>query len=174
MHCWTFKTAKLTSQFHISILKAFTSKWRYLFFPRATLVVLIHWFLFLLRSAAPAQTTSPEHLTGSEGPTGANSIQKGTQSFSCIRFISAMNISFGSRVSGAVVCPDERGERRWGECVWMGWGWGGVSAAVSWETTSPPFQGASHREYALSHLVPQRDPGAYSCRPAPQSFLEVV
>nr|XP_046237529.1 arf-GAP with Rho-GAP domain, ANK repeat and PH domain-containing protein 2 isoform X2 [Scatophagus argus] len=28
------------------------------------------------RSAPPAQTTSPEHLTGSEGPTGANSIQK--------------------------------------------------------------------------------------------------
>ncbi|XP_076581754.1 arf-GAP with Rho-GAP domain, ANK repeat and PH domain-containing protein 2 isoform X2 [Chaetodon auriga] len=28
------------------------------------------------RSAPPAQTTSPEHLTGSEGPTGGNSIQK--------------------------------------------------------------------------------------------------
>lgn len=28
------------------------------------------------RSAPPAQTTSPEHLTGSEGPIGANSIQK--------------------------------------------------------------------------------------------------
>ncbi|XP_035531725.1 arf-GAP with Rho-GAP domain, ANK repeat and PH domain-containing protein 2 [Morone saxatilis] len=28
------------------------------------------------RSTPPAQTTSPEHLTGSEGPTGANSIQK--------------------------------------------------------------------------------------------------
>ncbi|KAM9335311.1 arf-GAP with Rho-GAP domain, ANK repeat and PH domain-containing protein 2 [Symphorus nematophorus] len=28
------------------------------------------------RSAPPAQTSSPEHLTGSEGPTGANSIQK--------------------------------------------------------------------------------------------------
>ncbi|KAL3046378.1 hypothetical protein OYC64_004396 [Pagothenia borchgrevinki] len=28
------------------------------------------------RSAAPAQTTSLEHLTGSEGPTGANGIQK--------------------------------------------------------------------------------------------------
>ncbi|XP_029943844.1 arf-GAP with Rho-GAP domain, ANK repeat and PH domain-containing protein 2 isoform X2 [Salarias fasciatus] len=28
------------------------------------------------RSAPPAQTTSPEHLTGSEGPTGANGIQK--------------------------------------------------------------------------------------------------
>ncbi|KAG7241617.1 hypothetical protein INR49_025537 [Caranx melampygus] len=29
------------------------------------------------RSTPPAQTTSPEHLTGSEGPTGANGIQKG-------------------------------------------------------------------------------------------------
>ncbi|XP_041820950.1 arf-GAP with Rho-GAP domain, ANK repeat and PH domain-containing protein 2 [Chelmon rostratus] len=28
------------------------------------------------RSAPPAQTTSPEHLTGSEGPTGGSSIQK--------------------------------------------------------------------------------------------------
>ncbi|XP_071315206.1 arf-GAP with Rho-GAP domain, ANK repeat and PH domain-containing protein 2 isoform X2 [Trachinotus anak] len=28
------------------------------------------------RSTPPAQTTSPEHLTGSEGPTGANGIQK--------------------------------------------------------------------------------------------------
>ncbi|XP_042256741.1 arf-GAP with Rho-GAP domain, ANK repeat and PH domain-containing protein 2 [Thunnus maccoyii] len=28
------------------------------------------------RSATPAQTTSPEHLTGFEGPTGANGIQK--------------------------------------------------------------------------------------------------
>lgn len=28
------------------------------------------------RSAPPAQTTSPEHLTGAEGPTGANGIQK--------------------------------------------------------------------------------------------------
>ncbi|KAM6908958.1 arf-GAP with Rho-GAP domain, ANK repeat and PH domain-containing protein 2 [Xenentodon cancila] len=28
------------------------------------------------RSAAPAQTTIPEHLTGSQGPTGANGIQK--------------------------------------------------------------------------------------------------
>ncbi|XP_062300381.1 LOW QUALITY PROTEIN: arf-GAP with Rho-GAP domain, ANK repeat and PH domain-containing protein 2 [Scomber scombrus] len=31
---------------------------------------------FLDRSAPPAQTTSPEHLTGFEGPTGANGIQK--------------------------------------------------------------------------------------------------
>ncbi|XP_073331305.1 arf-GAP with Rho-GAP domain, ANK repeat and PH domain-containing protein 2 [Pagrus major] len=30
------------------------------------------------RSTPPAQTTSPEHLTGSEGPIGANSIQKAT------------------------------------------------------------------------------------------------
>ncbi|XP_023276619.1 arf-GAP with Rho-GAP domain, ANK repeat and PH domain-containing protein 2 isoform X2 [Seriola lalandi dorsalis] len=30
------------------------------------------------RSTPPAQTTSPEHLTGSEGPTGANGVQKAT------------------------------------------------------------------------------------------------
>ncbi|XP_029382071.1 arf-GAP with Rho-GAP domain, ANK repeat and PH domain-containing protein 2 [Echeneis naucrates] len=30
------------------------------------------------RNTPPAQTTSPEHLTGSEGPTGANGIQKGS------------------------------------------------------------------------------------------------
>ncbi|XP_026183061.1 arf-GAP with Rho-GAP domain, ANK repeat and PH domain-containing protein 2 [Mastacembelus armatus] len=30
------------------------------------------------RNTPPAQTTSPQHLTGSEGPTGANGIQKGS------------------------------------------------------------------------------------------------
>lgn len=60
-----------------------------------------------------------------------------TPSFSCIRFICAMNISFGSRVSGAVVCPDERRESRGGERV------GGVGAfggCVVGNGVTPPFQ----------------------------------
>lgn len=36
------------------------------------------------------------------------------------------------------------------------------------------FKRSSHREYAVSHLVPQRDPSVYSCRLALQSFFKVV
>lgn len=173
-----FWTTKLTFKALYLYCKGLASKRCSLCSPRAALVVLIHWFLFLLRSTPPAQTASPEHLTGSEGPIGAKSIQKGTQSFSCIRFISAMNISFGSRVSGAVVCPDERRERRGDEgSAWVGWvgrGGGGVRRLCRGKLRRPRFKRTSRREYAPSHLVPQRDPGVYSRRLALQSFLEVV
>lgn len=88
------------------------------------------------------QTSSPEHLTGSEGPTGANSIQKGTHSFSCIRFISAMNILFGSRVGGAVVCPDERRQEEMR--VVRGWGRGVFREAVSWGNSDVALVSSAH------------------------------
>lgn len=52
-----------------------------------------------------------------------------TQSFSCIRFISAMNISFGSRVSSACCLPGwKKGEEM---MVLCGWGGGIVGNGVA-------------------------------------------
>lgn len=57
--------------------------------------------------------------------------------------------------------------------VVRGWG-GGVRQLCRGKRRRPRSRRASHREYALSHLVPQRDPSVYCCRPALRSFLEVV
>lgn len=161
-----------TSQFG----KAFTSTWRYCFYPRAELVVLIHLFLSLLlhRSTLPMQATSPEHLTGCEGPTGANGIQKGTRSLSAASASSPPWIFHSAVESAVLLFARMKGGRRDEGSVWVGVGWGGVRRQCGEKRCRPRFKRSSHREYALSHLVPQQDPGVYSCRPALQSFLEVV
>lgn len=89
--------------------------------PHVALVVLI-WFLFLLRSAPPTQTTSPQHLTGSEGPDGANSVQKGTRSLSAASASSVPWI-FHSAVELAVLLFARMKEGREDEgSAWVGWG----------------------------------------------------
>lgn len=110
----------------------------------------------LLRSSPPLQTTSPEHLTGSEGPTGANGVQKGTHSLSAASALSLPWI-FHSAVESALLLFARmkvgRGDGGSG-CV----GWRRQrrrSEAVSWETPAPslPVSSARLAGNMLSHIL---------------------
>lgn len=87
-----------------------------LYFPRAAVMALIPGFL----SPPPQERTSnannqprtPDGLRRSHRC--KRRTERYTLSLGCVCFISAMNISFGGRISRAVVCPDESAERRLG------------------------------------------------------------